>query len=220
MKTILFMLTLAGTSLPAWSHYLWIEPGQSTQAKLYFGEWHNNETETEDGRLARIQATEFAPAERVTSVTRQHDHIAITLKQAGSFAVTERMPPRTKKNSTEATRTILLARTGRTHSKPLLELDLTASKQSPQTFTLTYKGKALAKTRVVVMAPNRWQKSFKTDQNGQIRIQTPWKGFYLLKVKHLDNQPGSVDQTPYDKTEYNLTLTFQNEQGRTWHSED
>lgn len=218
MKTMLITLALSLTSCSAFGHYIWIEPESPNQANLYFGEWHNGEVETEDRRLSRIQANNITPSTHIQSIDRRHDHIAIHLKQPGDFAITEAQSPRIKKNRTDSVRHVLLARTGRNHTQSWLEFDLTPTVKDSQTFTLTYQGKPLAKSRVTVMAPNRWQKSFKTDQNGQITIQTPWKGFYLLKAKYIDNQPGKVGQKPYDQTEYNLTLTFRTSQGIPWNN--
>jgi len=69
-------------------------------------------------------------------------------------------------------------------------------------------GKPLAKSKVVLTAPNTWSKSFMSDEVGKVTLQTPWLGNYVAQLDYTDKSKGEADGKTYEQTNYVMTLHF------------
>jgi hypothetical protein len=149
------------------------------------------------------------PKQTHVQTIRQKDHIEITIKDKGDVGITEKMSPRKGKFVDFVVRTIFLARDGRGDNKQLLEVDIVPESANSNTFTLMYKNKPLPKTKINVIAPNTWSKSFLSNEAGKVTIQTPWKGDYVLQLNYEDKTKGEADGKAYEQTNYVMTLHFE-----------
>ena len=71
------------------------------------------------------------------------------------------------------------------------------------------------------MATSGWGREERTDEGGLVRFTMPWKGGYVLEVRHTDQTPGrrqvmqggaTTDET-YDVANYVTTLSCMSSRG-------
>ena len=206
-KQMLTLAVLVGMSMPLAAHQLWLERGGSV-INEYFGHWPNFKEKEEGDRLKAIKGVDISPKGAYLKTVRQSDHVEILVKTIGDIGLIEVMEPRKGKFVDFTVRTIFLAREGRSESKSLLELDMVPESPNSNTFTVMLNGKPLPKSKVVLTAPNTWNKNFMSDEAGKVSIQTPWLGSYVAQVNFTDKTKGEVGGKVYEQTNYIMTLHF------------
>jgi hypothetical protein len=90
---------------------------------------------------------------------------------------------------------------------PTLTLDIVPAGK-PGVFKVTFKGKPLPKAAVGIFVQSGWNKRARTDDDGQVAFDLPWKGQYVMSVSHSDRTPGARDGEKYDGINYTTTLTL------------
>jgi hypothetical protein len=75
-------------------------------------------------------------------------------------------------------------------------------------FAVIKGGKPWARESVTLFAPSGWNKSFKTDAAGKLRIETPWPGLYVLEAGVEEEVSGKFKDKPYAKVYNAYTLSF------------
>ena len=206
-KSLLTLIAIVGLSVPLSAHQLWLEREGSVM-NAYFGHWPNFKEKEEGERLKAIKGVEVTPKEAYLKTVRQSDHVEVFVNKIGDIGLTEAMEPRKGKMVDFTVRTIFLAREGRSESKTLLQLDMVPEYPNSNTFTLLLNNKPLPKSKVVLTAPNTWNKNFMSDEAGKVSIQTPWLGDYVAYVEFTDKTKGEVGGIGYEQTNYILTLHF------------
>ena len=81
-----------------------------------------------------------------------------------------------------------------------IKLDIQPVAGSRDSFLVLFDGKPLPKAKAVIFAPNVWEKEYKTDDAGQLKMQLPWKGQYVIEVIYKELTAGEFEGK-------NLTLT-------------
>lgn len=190
------------------AHQLWLER-EGMVVREYFGHFPDFKEKEDGKRLGAIKGLHVSPKEAYIQTKRQKDHIEITLNSEGDIGVTEEMSPRKGKFVDFVVRTIFLAREGRAENKQLLEVDIVPESKNSNTFVLMYKNTPLPKTKINVVAPNTWSKSFSSDEAGKVTIETPWNGEYVLQLNYEDKVKGEADGKAYEQTNYVMTLHFE-----------
>ena len=89
--------------------------------------------------------------------------------------------PRLNKKYTSNSLEKCYAKTGRTNTDTLANFDLVPVEKNSNTFKLLFDKKNV-KTKVTVVSPTKWEKSFYTNEQGEVTISTPWIGTYLLET--------------------------------------
>jgi len=179
------------------AHAIWLER-EGEKNYLYFGEFSHAKKEKSGKLLDKITPN--------GDYKRLEDRIElINREKKGDLTAIVEMPARKMKDSQELVQTIFYTRNGRTSTQSLLPLDLVAKKPQSNYFTLLFENKALAKAEVIVTAPSKWEKRFRTNKKGELSIQTPYKGLYMIEVVHKQ-----------DQKRYVYTLTFFVEKGLSW----
>jgi len=196
----------------AQAHYLWIESGEAG-AQLYFGEAEALLKEHSPGKLDNIKgpqafAVDAAGKQTAAAITRATDHIAISGKTAGHAVAEESLEVRDlQKHGLGIAKTNYYARSGQPASgTSVLPLDVQA--QGADSFTVLYRGQPLKNAKLEVIAPNTWMQEHTTDARGVVRINTPWRGQYVLHVLHVDKTPGEFGGAKYDNVRSHFTYTF------------
>lgn len=206
-KSIIGILMFAGLSTQIFGHQLWLER-EGNSLKEFFGHFPHFK-ETQNGkRLKAIQGTNLSPKEAYVATKRSVDHLDVTIKSKGDVGITEVMSPRKGKFVDFVVRTIFLAREGRSESKNLLALDLVPKTSGSNTFVIKMDGQPLPKSRIQVIAPNGWSKGFMSDVTGEVSIETPWKGEYIIQANYTDKTKGEADGKTYEQTDYIMTIHF------------
>jgi len=197
-------IALLGAAGAAQAHFVWLERSAEGPAKAYFGEWADDVREKRDGLLGKIMG---AP------VVTGPDGKALKVSGEGAdfveFAAAGRGDVRL--NLAYQFKDTLVhygARAGREDTQGKLDLELVPSSAGASAFVLQFKGKPLAKTEVTVFGPPKWEKRFRSDDNGRIDISTPWPGQYVLEAAHVEDKAGEADGKSYARIRYVSTLTF------------
>lgn len=221
MKKILFALTMLAASGAACAHYVWLERDAAGPARAYFCEWENDKVEKTGAMLDRI-STPVAHLGHVGNpmkIARSVDHLEITVTGNDDVLLVEAgLAPREDKQAGGKTKTVFHAKTGRNGTRAQLELDLVPVAAGANQFTLIFRGAPLAKTEVKVFGPPKWEKAFKTDENGNVTIATPWSGQYVIEVAHIEQVPGTAGAEKYDRLRHVSTLSFLVDAGIAWTS--
>lgn len=210
MKTTLTILAVAMSSMLSFNsaaHALWLE-GDTTESKLYYGEYGNNVREASPGKLDNvvtpmITIVDASGEEKSVSAKRSSKYYEIP---GGATVLVQalKQPIRTPQGdqTTPARKSYLYARQGKGGNLPL-DIKLNANKLS-----LSFKGKPLAKAEIVLIAPNGWEKPLRTDDNGETTFSLLEPGLYVAEAKHKENYPGEFEGKTYAGENHTVTLSF------------
>ncbi|HEU0124102.1 MAG TPA: hypothetical protein VFQ91_26455 [Bryobacteraceae bacterium] len=214
--TFASLLFLTGGVLCA--HAVWVEKEKGV-AKAYFGEWDEDKREIAGKLLDYIRGPQAFQGSSKTSLplTKESNHFAIPVKGTGDIRVIEStIPVNTNKNTGLKSKGIYIAKYGRTETAAASDLELVPVAANANTFRLLLRGAAAPKVQVEVVGPPRWRKSFMTDDQGQVTIETPWAGPYLLEAVHVVKGAGGEGADAYDQIRFVTTVFFENAKGISW----
>jgi hypothetical protein len=126
------------------------------------------------------------------------------------------LAPRDDTRAGGKTKTVYHAKAGRRDTQAVLDLELIPVAANSPTFTLLLHSQPLAKAKVKVYGPPKWEKSFRTDEQGRVTLQTPWAGCYVVEVVHVEEQPGEAGGESYTRLRHVSKLSFVVEEGIAW----
>jgi len=210
------LLTMGGS---AQAHYVWLEREGDAAARAYFGEFGEDLREKSGGVLDRIAAPRAFMADPAAGlrIERRADHLEIAAAPAGDLRLVEAaMAPREDRRAGGKTKTVFYAREGRSETRAHLDLELVPVAPHGNVFTLLLRGAPVAKVEVKVFGPPRWEKGFRTDDQGRVTITTPWRGRYVVEAVHLEERPGGAGADAHDRLRHVATLSFVADQGIGW----
>lgn len=207
MNRLLLGAVLICSSLaePAAAHIVWLERSGET-VRLFFGEYAENLRERTGGHLDMIAAPRLV--EPAASPSRQADHISFAPVPAGDVRATDQLAPWNDGERGGRTRSVYLAREGRTEARAVLDLELVPARPDGDTFTLLFQQAPLRQAKVTLIGPPGWSKELQTDAEGRVALPTPWAGRYVAEVQHVDAVAGGQEGAAYDRTSYVSTLSF------------
>lgn len=209
----------------AQAHQVWLEP-DAQGVKLYFGEFGENLRETSPGRLDKF----VQPVAH--KLTAKGSEALQATKSANGFALPARVgkgealvaeepayPLSERKDGDKTVRSLYVpaARLAGDYSPqaPRLTLDLVPTgkdiKDGVQVQAF-YKGQPLPKAKIAIITAAGWGQEQHADAQGKLTVQLPWKGRYVLEVKHTDGA-GERGAETYDKASYVTSLTLIQAQG-------
>lgn len=209
-------LCVAGT---AQAHYLWIEPSD-TGARLYYGEADALLKEKSPGKLDNIKAplafvpdaANGKPGAVAISRTAEYFSIASNKGAPAILATEESLEVRDlTKHGLGFAKSNYYARhglpgiSGNGGSTPLV---LDVQGRGPNALTVLYRGQPLKEAKLEVIAPNTWVQEHKTDADGKVEINTPWRGQYVVHILHVDKAPGEFAGKKYETLRNHFTYTF------------
>ncbi len=201
------------------AHYVWLERDGNGPARAYLGEWIDDVREKSGGMLDRIKAPRvfLGASSDPLPVKRNENSLEINIKGHGDVRLVESsMPPREDKEKGGTTKTIYYAKAGRAETSAMLDLEMVPTAPDGNTFVLTFFGKPLGKTEVIIVGPPKWQKPLTTDENGQVTLPTPWVGRYVLEVIHFDDKSGGNGNERFTRTRHISSLSFVQQRGIRW----
>lgn len=219
----LMPIVLAGLfpALPAAAHYIWIERDEMNHARLYFGEYQDQEREVSGGRLDEIKGPQAwlldANGKRQElKATRKENHFDLGVAPDRTLPViAEELGYEVKdwtKHGIGIVKPMFYTRfsplLGGSTSKPELVLDILPEGGAPNVFIVYSRNVPLAKAKLMVYAPNFWMQERHTDENGRVAITTPWPGQYVLEVIHLEKQAGEFQGQRFEAFRHRATLNF------------
>lgn len=219
---LLLLPVLLWMAAQAQAHQIWIEQDLNG-ARLYLGEFGENLRETSPGMLDKF----VQPS--ATLLTAKGDIPAPLSKRANAFGIDGRAisgesliaqenayPGWERKQGDKVERHIwipsarwisdFVARPAR------LTLDLVPTGK-PGQFQAFYKQQALPEAKVQVVTASGWGREFVADKSGLLQLSLPWKGSYVLELKHTDKQGGERNGQAWDVAQFVTTLAFSLNQG-------
>lgn len=197
-------VALLGSAGAAQAHFVWLERADQGLAKAYFGEWADDLREKRDGLLGKVLVAPVvtgADGKALKASAEGADFVEFAASGKGDVRLSQ--PIQFKDTLMQYG-----AKAGREDTQGKLDLELVPAAAGSNTFVLQFKGKPLAKTEVTVFGPPKWEKRFRSDENGRIEITTPWPGQYVLEAAHVEDKAGEADGKAYAKIRYVSTLTF------------
>ena len=216
-----FVLAALVPALPAVAHYIWIEQDEMHHARLYFGEYQEQQREKSPGRLDEIKGPRAwlidasGKRQEIKDVRKENYFDFGVIPNRGSPVIAEELAYEVKdwtKNGIGIVKPMFYTRfsplLGRATQKPELLLDILPGNGSPNAFTVYFRNAPLGKAKVMVYAPNFWMQEHSTDESGKVNITTPWPGQYVLEVIHLERQPGEFQGQKFEAFRHRATLTF------------
>lgn len=227
MKPIIKLI--AGAALlatgAAHAHYLWLEPGDNG-VKLYYGEAEALLKEKSPGKLDSIKAPKAFVPDAATgkpvavAVSRNATHFTIASNNNAPAVVATEESLEVRdltRNGLGFAKSNYYARQGRPGNNSdggsPLALDVRGQGEGSNVLTLLYRGQPLAEAKLEVIAPNTWVQEHKTNAQGKVDINTPWRGQYVVHVLHVDKTPGQFADKKYDTLRNHLTYTFVKQDG-------
>ncbi|EHK66217.1 DUF4198 domain-containing protein [Achromobacter arsenitoxydans] len=197
-------LALLGAAGAAQAHFVWLERGAEGPAKAYFGEWADDVREKRDGLLGKIMVAPVvtgADGKALKAAGEGADYLEFAAAGKGDVRLAQAY-------QFKDTLVRYGAKAGREDTQAKLDLELVPAAAGSNAFVLMFKGKPLPKTEVTVFGPPKWEKRFRSDDNGRIDITTPWPGQYVLEAAHVEEQAGEADGKAYARIRYVTTTTF------------
>ncbi|MBI2277773.1 MAG: DUF4198 domain-containing protein [Dechloromonas sp.] len=198
------------------AHYLWLETDES-EAHVLYGEAEAALREKSPGKLDNMNVP------RVLAVPAGSPATALPVsRSAGYFVVAGAGPAATLLAAEESADVRDLSKYGLGMAKSnyyarhgqrrdpaadsALVLDVVALE--PNRLTVLYRGRPLKDAKVEVIAPNTWVQEHKADAQGNVVINTPWRGRYVVHVLHIDPTPGVFEGKRYDTLRNHFTYSF------------
>lgn len=208
--------TMAITSINA--HEVWLElDKKKDEAKLYFGHFAGKQTEG-GKKFKRINEGITYPKDLVKDVKRNDNNIRYTLNKQSDMVVVRSSEPRQARDSELMVKRVSYSKAGRTQTNAITDFDIVPTKKNSNTFKVIYKDKAAQKTKITVISPTEWEKTFRPNKEGEFTIHTPWIGEYLIKASFEDETKGEIDNKAYDKTLHSMSYTIVQDNGIAWNS--
>lgn len=203
-------LLLALGAIPAHAHYLWLEPVGS-EARLCFGEYENALREQSGGRLDTIATPVVQGGDgKSVALQRKADHFALAapadqplVAQETGMGVKD-----LRQHNLGIVKPMYYARFAVADAEGASASALDIRPLDKGRLSVRLHGKPLAKAKLSVFAPNRWLREYETDAAGEVRIETPWPGLYVVEVTHVEALKGEYQGAAYEGVRHVGTLSF------------
>jgi len=213
LRGALLALTLLGTHA-AHAHYLWLEPADAG-ARLYYGEADLLLKERSPGKLDGITSPQgylqtAAGGSIGAAVTRRAEYFAIAAgtHAAAILAMEESVPVKDLTgHGLGIAKSNYYARHGAA-GDGATPLALDIRQRGPNSYVVLYRGQPLKDAKLEVIAPNTWMQEHRTDAQGAVDINTPWRGQYIVHVLHVDATPGEFGGKRYEVLRNHFTYSF------------
>lgn len=216
-------LTLLGAASAAQAHQIWLEQpsGQKTTV-IRFGEFGENLRETSPGLLDKFvkpTATLLsANGEKTVDARKGSAGFELPFGASGGDSIIAEdlnYPLYTWKQGGKETtnwyRPAARLITDFVELHPKLMLDLVPTGQTGE-FRLFLKGEPKAKTKVTIVTQSGWAKEARTDEQGLVKFDMPWKGAYVAEVsvneRNPGERPGVNGPEKFDGVSYVTTLIY------------
>ncbi len=208
-----FLLSLTSTVM---AHAVWIER-DSKSIYLYYGEYDEAKHEPSPGRLDNIGTPQvFVQGQLVSGKKASNAWLYHNTGKALAIrAEAIESPVRDwRKQGIGIVKPLFYARYADSPAAqtPEAELDLVPTGKAGE-FQVFVKKQALAATKVVVVAPNGWMREIKTNADGRIEVDMPWRGVYVMEATHVLPEAGEYNGVAYEGRRLRATLAYRQVKG-------
>lgn len=198
------------------AHEIWLELDEKkNEAKLYFGEFDAKQIESGEN-FSRIKDGVSFPTDLVKEVVRNDNNITYTLNKKSDIGVVRKSEPKKAKNSEVIEYKIAYHKAGRNSTESIIDFDIVPLTKDSNSFKLLFKNQQIKKSKVKVVSPTGWEKTFEVDDKGEFTIHTPWIGKYLLQASFEEETKGEIEGKTFDKIVHLISYTIDVNQGLPW----
>ena len=215
LKTLLAtsLLVITGSAL---AHAVWLER-DTKGVNFYYGEYDEAKREPSPGRLDDIGTPRLYVQGAVVEGQKGANgwRFASPGKAGDVRAEALDMPVRDwRKQGIGIVKPLFFARVADSLAaqKPASMLDLVPTGK-PGQFQLSLAEKPLAGVKVVTVAPNGWIREAKSDADGLINVDMPWRGVYVLEATHVVPEAGEFNGVAYEAKRMRATLSYRQAKG-------
>ena len=226
-KTLAAAFALLGFATASQAHQIWLEQPAGQSAVIRFGEFGENLRETSPGLLDKFgqptatlvsaqgekKADGSKAAQGFTLPFKAAKGESIVAEDAGYPLYTLKQGDKESKNWYHPAARLI---TGFAPQEAKLAFDIVPA-GAPGEFRLVFKGQPLPKAKVTLVTQSGWSKDGRTDAQGLVRFDMPWKGTYVAEASHTDRtggeRPGTAGPDKYDGVSYVTTLTYVKAEG-------
>ncbi len=212
-RTWIFAAIIAtATTTTVSAHTVWIERDKTDTAHAYYGEWQEGLREDLASKMPTLKdARAFLgePTDSSFSEELKGSVLDITAKGKGDLRlIQDKIPVSVDSHSDRRIKQFFLAKSGRTETKGVLELEIVPVASESNTFVVLLHGKPVPKASVTVYGPPKWGKEFQADEQGKVTIETPWAGDYLVETSRFEEEKGGSGDDAYNHARYVSTVFF------------
>ncbi len=218
--TLIFSLTLLAFLSEVQAHYLWMERDGESKIRVFFGEYQEGLREKSGGRLdevTKLGSSSFDSEGKRTELKflKKEDHFSAEIPSKTEVILikeTDRPVADLRTYDIGIVKPIYYTRIHPTQNivsiPSLLDLDFVPVSFERGEFQVMFKNRPLPKAKVMVYAPNTWMQEIHSDEQGMIRVPTPWPGEYVLEVINKERVAGEFQSKQYEAIRHRATLTF------------
>ncbi len=217
MKSSLLALLAALVAPPTSAHNLWIEPTGDRGLRVLYGEPEIRLTERSPGKLDGVALTRAQRAggaeSRPLDWRRRGDGFMLEGGKDGDGALVEAHSvgarPGTGRTGDPPARHFYARHAAwpLSSTPPAMALDIVPTAQA-NTFAVQFNGAPLTHGTLKVIAPSLWLQVHDIDEQGRVRIHTPWRGAYVLDVETRERRAGEAGGQDGGGAVHRATLTF------------
>lgn len=210
-ETFAALMAFSCLASPAAAHEVWIERDASGPARIYLGEPADPVPATGDPEFPKLKAPKVfeAGSSDSAALVRRANHIEAATAGSGDVRLIDDnvfAPWEGEGGKFEGV--VYYAKAGRAATSPSLDLEIVPTAAGADSFVVIWLGKPLADAKVVVINPERWQKSFTASGDGRIDVPVSAAGRYLVSVSHNVEGDRTLGGKTVAKTVHVSTLTF------------
>ena len=202
---------IASLAFPASAHEVWVERDSDNLARIYLGEPAQAMPEGGDPEFHHLQKPQIISAEatsKPSDLVRRADHIEAHVASKGDVRVRDDAVFEPWQSGETMQGVIYYARAGRSETSSALDFELVPVAAHADSFTLVFRGKPLPNAPLNVITPDRWEKGFVTDANGQFEVPQKGPGRYIVGMSHTEEKPAKLSGQDVDSVMHVSTLTF------------
>lgn len=201
MKKIIALTIGLSAALSAQAHILWLERGADSQTQAFFGEYSEQLKDTQDSALKSFNTVTAIQDKQKLKAKVEHDHLSYATKGNADVQLS---------NELIYGESLLTyhAKAGRQNLKAESELDIVPTQINSNTFTVFYQGKPAPGVELTLFSPQYWEKRYTTNEQGQVTVETPWKGQYVIEISREADKAGKLNQQAYKKQYLVTSLSF------------
>ncbi|MFD1951563.1 DUF4198 domain-containing protein [Sphingomonas arantia] len=202
----LMLATLLALPTMTQAHEVWIERDGSGPARIYLGEPAEPPPEGGDPEFPKLKAPKLLsgsqPSQRRMAGFIEVDAPAGDVR-AWDDNVFAPWGPEGKKEGV-----IYYARAGRSDTRAQMPLEIVPATANGDRFILVRDGKPVAGHSVTVVTPDKWSRTFTTDESGGFSFPVRGKGRYLLSGSTKETGPHATAAGSVQVLHRTTTTTF------------
>lgn len=167
------------------AHSVWLEKKGNNAVNIYFGYWHKDLREkAEKLKLLESAKVFLLDEKQAVPLKLGENYLQANINTIGDVRMVQNLAPRKSKRTGKFSKSHFYAKAGRKETSAVMGFEMVPISSGGNDFVVLFNGKPLKKAKVIVYGPPKWQQNLRSNENGEVTINTPWEGTYVIKVSH------------------------------------